>query len=100
MDGAQRMAEQPAIEFPESTSEKRRVPLNELALFFLRLGTTAFEGPAAHIAIMEEELVIGDSGFLVKNSSTCWGQAISSLGPVQANWPFISVTCAAVGEVC
>src|SRR5580658_10443437 len=51
------MAEQPAIASPESISEKRPVPLNELALFFFRLGTTAFGGPAAHIAIMEDELV-------------------------------------------
>jgi chromate transporter len=51
------MAEQAAIESPESISEKRQVPIDELALFFLRLGTTAFGGPAAHIAIMEDELV-------------------------------------------
>ena len=29
----------------------------ELALVFLRLGTTAFGGPAAHVAIMEDEFV-------------------------------------------
>jgi chromate transporter len=35
----------------------QKTSLRELAAFFLRLGTTAFGGPAAHIAIMEDELV-------------------------------------------
>lgn len=34
-----------------------RTTLRELAALFLRLGTTAFGGPAAHIAMMEDEVV-------------------------------------------
>jgi chromate transporter len=34
-----------------------RAKLSELALLFLRLGFTAFGGPAAHVAIMENEVV-------------------------------------------
>jgi chromate transporter len=34
-----------------------RAPLGELAWLFLRLGATSFGGPAAHIALMEHEVV-------------------------------------------
>ena len=47
----------------------RRSSLGELAVLFLRLGITAFGGPAAHIGMMRDEVVerrrwLGDAEFL------------------------------------
>jgi chromate transporter len=41
----------------ESMPDERRASLADLARLFLKLGTTAFGGPAAHIAMMEDEVV-------------------------------------------
>lgn len=38
-------------------TEPGRARLAELAIVFLRLGSTAFGGPAAHVALMEDEVV-------------------------------------------
>lgn len=42
---------------PTSAGPGTAASLRELALLFFRLGTTAFGGPAAHIAMMEDEVV-------------------------------------------
>ena len=42
---------------PEEKGKSRPRTLRELVLLFLRLGFTAFGGPAAHVAMMEDEVV-------------------------------------------
>src|SRR4029077_18443174 len=52
------MPQQSSLKPTDGASGLRsRASLLELAFLFLRLGATAIEGPAVHIAMMEEEVV-------------------------------------------
>src|SRR5580700_4467784 len=80
--------------------------LSEVALLFLRLGFTAFGGPAAHVAIMENEVVrrrrwlsserfldlLGAANLIPGPSST---ELAIFIGYEQAGWPGLLV-----GGVC
>lgn len=72
--------------------------LKEVALLFLRIGATAFGGPAAYIAIMQREMVrrrhwVNDQGFLdmVGVTNLIPGPNATEmalyLGLVRAGWP-------------
>jgi chromate transporter len=83
-------------------SSSRRTRLSELALLFLRLGTTAFGGPAAHVAMMEDEVVrkrgwltreafldyLGATNLIPGPNST---ELAIHVGHVRAGWPGLLV---------
>jgi chromate transporter len=77
-------------------------PLRELAILFLRLGATAFGGPAAHIALMREQVVrqrgwLGEEEFLDLLGATNLIPGPSStemaihIGRTRAGWPGLVV---------
>ena len=88
---------------PSSTpAAEDRSPLSEIALLFLKLGTTAFGGPAAHIAMMEEEVVrrrrwLAEQEFLDYLSATNFIPGPNStemaihIGHRRAGWPGLIV---------
>ena len=45
------------VDLMDTEQRQRTRTLRDLAMFFLRLGTTAFGGPAVYIAMMEQEAV-------------------------------------------
>jgi chromate transporter len=89
-----------AVAIPQSRAA--RANLRELSLLFLRLGLTAFGGPAAHIAIMENEVVrrrqwlssakfldlLGAANLLPGPSST---ELAIFIGYEQGGWPGLAI---------
>lgn len=79
-----------------------RTDLRDLALLFLKLGTTAFGGPAAHIAMMEDEVVrrrgwltrdefldyLGATNLIPGPNST---ELAIHIGHARAGWPGLLV---------
>jgi len=94
-------------ETPKTFSPGRKQGrLREVALYFLRLGMTAFGGPAAHIGMMHQELVqkrkwvdeqhfldlLGATNLIPGPNST---EMTIHLGYIRAGWPGLIV-----GGVC
>ena len=74
------------------SSKEDRGGLGELALVFLRMGATAFGGPAAHIAIMENEVVRRRRWLTPSGSSICSAPRTSSPARARPSWRSSSAT--------
>lgn len=86
----------------ESPSSPRGGRLRELALLFLKLGAISFGGPAAHIALMEAEIVgkrrwvtrqqfldmLGAANLIPGPTST---ETAITTGYVRAGWPGLCI---------
>src|SRR5687767_13560155 len=97
---------------PVAAHATARGRLAEVAFLFLRLGFTAFGGPAAHVALMEEEVVnrrrwvdrqhfldlVSAVNFIPGPNST---ELAIHLGYVRAGWPglFVAGVCFIVPAV-
>src|SRR5688572_23336252 len=93
---------------PESgaSQQSRKGALRDVALLFLKLGATAFGGPAAHIAMMQEEVVrrrkwlsrerfldlLGATHLIPGPNST---ELAIHIGFIRAGWPglFVAGAC-------
>jgi chromate transporter len=94
---------QPTPAEPDSVGRSKfATPLRDIALLFLKLGTTAFGGPAAHIAMMEDEVVrrrgwltreqfldyLGATNLIPGPNST---ELAIHIGHARAGWPGLLV---------
>jgi len=91
---------------PSDTPGAAPAPLLDVVLLFLRLGTTAFGGPAAHIAMMEDEVVrrrgwmsrerfldyLGATNLIPGPNST---ELAIHIGHARAGWPGLLLAGAA-----
>lgn len=86
----------------DESSEIREASLGQIALVFLKLGTIAFGGPAAHLAMMEEEFVrrrkwISQDEFLDRQATANLIPGPSStevaifIGQLKRGWPGLIV---------
>lgn len=84
----------PATSTPSADTEftPAQASLGEVARYFIRLGFTAFGGPAAHIAMMEDDLVRGN-GWLTRT------QLIDAIAVGQMTPGPVFTTAAFVGYV-
>lgn len=94
------MSNDTGLSHPNASQTATR--LSELALLFLKLGTVGFGGPAAHIAMMEEEVVrrrqwltrgafldlLGATNLIPGPNST---ELAIHIGHRQAGWPGLMV---------
>ena len=76
------------------------VSLTEIALLFLKLGTIAFGGPAAHVAMMEDEFVRRRKWLSHQEFLDRLGASNLIPGPSSTRWPSTSASASADGGGC
>ena len=81
-------------------AERQRMRRGEIAAVFLRLGLTAFGGPAAHIAMMEDKAVVRRKWLTRAKFSICSASPTSSQARVRVSWRSTSGTREPAGPGC